>query len=157
DTQADQHGRDNFWPFVRKELKVRAETYPKRSPERASFEEDANRIQSWLRTELQPSSNGAAIFACSGAGGFFEALQFDAPIQENQLYAYRQPHLYTLAKLDGANPSYAAVIADTNSARIFVFGLGRTLGVESISKAKVRSRSWVEGWWQRRAQMKVEN
>lgn len=49
------------------------------------------------------------------------------------------------------------MIADTNSARIFVFGLGRTLGVESISNVKVRSRSWIEGWWLRRAQFKVEN
>jgi peptide subunit release factor 1 (eRF1) len=49
------------------------------------------------------------------------------------------------------------VIADTNSARIFVFGLGRTLGVETITNVKVRSRSWIEGWWLRRAQFNVEN
>jgi hypothetical protein len=156
-TQPDQHGRDNFSPFLRKELKARAATYPAETPEWRSFEQDANRIRSWLDTGLRRSSNGAAIFACSGAGDFFEALQFDAPFQENQLYVYHQPHLYTLAKLYDKHRSYAAVIADTNSARIFVFGLGRTLGVESITNVKVRSRSWIEGWWLRRAQFKVEN
>ncbi|MGE5486779.1 MAG: host attachment protein [bacterium] len=156
-TQPDQHGRDNFSPFLRKELKARASTYPQESPERLSFEQDAERIRSWLETGLRPSSNGAAIFACSAADGFFEALQFDAPFEKNQLYVYHQPHLYDLAKLYDKHRSYAAVIADTNSARIFVFGLGRTLGVETITNVKVRSRSWIEGWWLRRAQFKVEN
>lgn len=156
-TQPDQHGRDNFSPFLRKELKARAATYPPESPERASFEQDAKRIRSWLETELRPSSNGAAIFACSGADGFFEALQFEAPFDANRLYVYHQPHLYNLANLYDRHRSYGAVIADTNSARIFVFGLGSTLGVETITNVKVRSRSWIEGWWLRRAQFKVEN
>jgi peptide subunit release factor 1 (eRF1) len=156
-TQPDQHGRDNFLPFLRKELKARADTYASGSAERLSFDRDANRIRSWLDTELRRSSNGAAIFACSGEGEFFEPLQFDAPFDENRLYVYHQPHLYRLAKLYDKHRSYAAVIADTNSARIFVFGLGRTLGVETIESVKVRSRSWVEGWWLRRAQFKVEN
>jgi hypothetical protein len=92
-TQPDQHGRDNFSPFLRKELKARASTYPTESSERLSFEQDANRIRSWLETGLQRASNGAAIFACSAAGGFFEALQFDTPVEENQFYVYHQPHL----------------------------------------------------------------
>lgn len=156
-TQPDEHGRDNYSPFLRKELKARAASYPPDSPERQSFERDAERIRSWLDTELRPASNGAAIFACSGEGDFFEALQFDAPVEEHRLYVYHQPHLYNLAKLYDKHRAHAAVIADTNSARIFVFGLGRTLGVESIENVKVRSRSWIEGWWLRRAQFKVEN
>jgi hypothetical protein len=156
-TQADQHGRDNFSPFLRKELKARAGTYPPDSAERRSFDQDARRIGEWLESELKPSSNGAAIFACSAAGNFFDTFQFDAPFETNQLYVYHQPHLYSLAKLYDSQRAYAAVIADTNAARIFVFGLGRTLGVENITNVKVRSRSWVEGWWQRRAQFKVEN
>jgi peptide subunit release factor 1 (eRF1) len=157
DTRADQHGRNNFSPFLRKELKARAATYPQESPERKSFERDAKRITLWLDTELRPSSNGATVFACSGAGDFFKAIQFDSPFHANRLYVYHQPHLYALAHLYDSHRSYAAVIVDTNSARIFVFGLGRTLGVETITNVKVRSRSWIEGWWLRRAQFKVEN
>jgi peptide subunit release factor 1 (eRF1) len=157
DTQADQHGRDNFEPFLRKELKARGATYPFRSPERQSFERDAEKIMAWLKTELRPSSNGVAIFACAAAGDFFEALQFDAPINANRLYVYHQPHLYTLAGLQDKYPPYAAVVADTNTARIFVFGLGRTLDTETVTSEKVRSRSQLGGWWLRRYQAPVEN
>lgn len=156
DARPDQHGRDNFEPFLRKEFKARAGTWPLRSAERESFEQDAERIMTWLDAELRPSSNGVAIFACA-ASGLFEALQFDAPFQSNQLYVYHQPHLYTLAKLLDQYRPYAAVIADTNSARIFVFGLGRTIQTDTIANEKIRSRSIIEGWWQRRFQLKVEN
>jgi hypothetical protein len=155
--QADQHGRDNFAPFVRKELKARGATYPFRSPERQSFERDAEKIMSWLGTELRPSSNGAALFACAGTGDFFEAFQFDAPIHVNRLYVYHQPHLYELAKLHGKYPPCAAVVADTNAARIFVFGLGRAIAKETVTSEKVRSRSQLGGWWLRRYQAPVEN
>lgn len=166
-TQPDQHGRDNFEPFLRKELKARSSTYAPGSPERDSFDKDVKKITSWLSTELRPSSNGAAIFACSGAGDFFEALQFDAPIQRNQLYVYHQPHIYTLAKLNDEYPPYAAVIADTNSARIFVFGLARTLAARTVTNQKVRSRAQSgvstapfrnpAGWSMRRYQLHVGN
>ena len=156
-TQPDQHGRDNFEPFLRKEFKQREATYPLRSPERQSFERDAERILSWLGTELRPSSNSVAIFACAGAGDFFEALQFDAPIDAHRLYVDHQPQLYPLAKLQDEYRPYAAVVADTNTARIFVFGLGRTLGTETVTSEKVRSRSQLGGWWLRRYQAPVEN
>ncbi|MEO6981536.1 MAG: hypothetical protein ABI072_00285 [Edaphobacter sp.] len=155
--QSDQHGRDYFEPFLRKEFKTRGATYPLRSPERESFERDAERTMAWLGKELRPSSNGAAIFACAGSDDFFEAFQFDSPFQSDQLYVYHQPHLYTLAKLLDEYRPYAAVIADTNSARIFVFGLGRTLHADSVTNVKVRSKSILEGWWLRRFQAKVEN
>ncbi|HWB86592.1 MAG TPA: Vms1/Ankzf1 family peptidyl-tRNA hydrolase [Bryobacteraceae bacterium] len=157
DTQPDQRGRDRFEPFLRKELKLRENTYPLRSPERQSFERDIGRIMSWVENELRPSSNGAAIFACAGANDFFEALQFDAPVQGNQLYVYHQPHLYSLAKLHDQYRPYAAVVADTNAARIFVFGLGRALETDTVTNPKVRARSIIGGWWLRRFQLKVEN
>lgn len=149
DARPDQHGRDNFEPFLRKEFKARQNTWPPRSAERESFEHDAQRIALWLRVQLRPSSNGAAIFACA-ATGLFEALQFDAPFQSNQLHVYHQPHLYTLARLLDQYRPYGVVIADTNSARIFVFGLGRVVLSDTITNEKVRSRSIIEGWWQRR-------
>lgn len=155
--QANQHGRDEFEPFLRKELKARESTFPEGSPERRSFEDDSKKIISWIRTELRPSSNGVALFACSGANGFFEALQFEAPIQTNRLYVYHQPHLYSLAKLRDQYAPYAAVVADTNTAHISVFGLGRTLSTETIVNDKVRSRSQIHGWMLRRYQLHVEN
>ena len=48
-TQADQHGRDNFDSFVRKEFSSRAKAFADSSPERESFERDAGR---WSRRQM---------------------------------------------------------------------------------------------------------
>ncbi|HXG67396.1 MAG TPA: hypothetical protein VNO70_19990, partial [Blastocatellia bacterium] len=124
-TQPDQHGRANFEPFVRKEFAARAKTYPAGSPELASFERDTERINQYLAEKLRPSANGLAIFACAGEGEFFEAVQLDAPVQEHRLFVNNQPHLYPLAHIYDQYRRYAALIADTNSARLFVFGFGK--------------------------------
>jgi peptide chain release factor subunit 1 len=155
-TQSDQHGRDNFGPFVRKEFRNRLKTYPLRSPERESFERDGRRIEKYLHEELKPSANGLAIFACAGENEFFEALQLDAPIESNNLYIYHQPHLYPLARLYDQYRRYAVLIADTNAARLFVFGLGEQLNEDEIQNTKV-SRTSVGGWSQSRYQRHVEN
>ena len=64
-TTADQHGRDRFEQFLRKELTSRARTFASGSAERQCFEADAQKIQTWLADELKPSANGLALFACS--------------------------------------------------------------------------------------------
>src|SRR5688572_12843251 len=106
--QPDQHGRDRYDTFVRNELPARARTYVAGSAERDSVERDAERIGEYLANEVRPSANGLAIFACSGADGFFEAVQLEAPVEEHRLYIYNQPHLYQLARLNDAYPPYAA-------------------------------------------------
>ena len=146
-TQADQHGRDNFDSFVRKEFKAKSQTFPVRSPARLSFDKDAARINAYLE-ELRPSANGVAIFACAGAGDFFEAFELDAPIDNHRLYVYHQPHLYPLARLSDQYPRYAALIADTNSARIYVFGIGKKLREDVVQNQR---------WAQTRYQRHIEN
>ena len=65
DTRPDQHGRDNFDSFVRKEFAARAKSFAPDSLERTSFERDAAHIRAYLRDELRPSANGLAVFACA--------------------------------------------------------------------------------------------
>jgi hypothetical protein len=65
-SQPDQHGRDNFEPVVRKEFAAVARTFGSRSPELLSFEGDAERIRTYLKTEVKPSSTGVAILAFAG-------------------------------------------------------------------------------------------
>lgn len=125
-TQADQHGRDNFEPFVRKEFTRRLRDLPLESAERASFEQGQERIHNYLGKELRPSANGLAVFARSGADEFFTAIQLDVPIEENELYVSETPQLYPLARLVDQYPRYVALLADTDTARVFVFDLGRT-------------------------------
>ena len=155
-TQSGAHGRDDYDLFMRREFLSRARTFAAGSPERQSFERDTTRIQEYLEKELKASANGLAIFACWGQEEFFQALQLNAPIEENKLYVYNQPHLYHLARLDDEYPRYAALITDANTARIFVFGLGKTLDSEKV-KGKKMQRVKVGGWSQARYQRRVEN
>jgi peptide chain release factor subunit 1 len=155
-TQADQNGRDNFDSFVRRELKARAKRWTMRTPERESFDRDAERINEYLRDELRPSSNGAAIFACSAERDFFEAAQFDAPIAENRLYTSYQPSVYELARFIDHYPPYVAIVADTNVAHLYVFGAGEEIEQRDVVSPNVH-RTMIGGWSQARFQRHIDN
>jgi peptide chain release factor subunit 1 len=156
DARSNERGRERFDAFVRKELAARARTYAERSPERESFEADAARIQEWLGAEARVSANGIAIFACSGAGGFFEAVQLEAPLDASELFVGDQPHVYPLARLHDRYPRYAAVVADTDTARIFVIGLGAVQARGAIESPRFR-RTSAGGWSQARYQRHIDN
>lgn len=154
-TQPDQHGRDQHHAFVRKEFKARSRTYAANSPERESLDRDLEKISRFLEMELQPSSNSVAIFACS-AGELFETVQMAAPIDHHSLHIGDQPHLYPLARLESQFPTYAAVLTDTNTARIFVFAAGGVVREHEITNVKTRSTSQ-GGWSQARYQRHIVN
>lgn len=141
---------------MRKEFKARARAFAPEYLELASFERDAARIKTYLRDELRPSANGLAIFACAGADDYFRAVQLDAPVGRHQLHVYPEPYLYPLARLLDQHPRYVALIADTNSARLFVFGLGKTMSSSEARSVKV-SRTQGRGWSQMRYQRHVDN
>jgi peptide chain release factor subunit 1 len=153
--QPDSRGKDNYAAFVRKELRARVRDFEPRSAERESFERDVDRIERWLAGEVRPSANGIAIFACSAAN-YFEVLQLDAPIERHRLTLGDRPHLYPLARLLDRYPRHAVVLADTNQARIYVFGRGRTIDREELTSPKM-SRHDMGGWSQLRYQRHVEN
>lgn len=154
-TQPGQTGRDQYQTFVRKELSARARTYGENSPERESLDRDIERILRYLDNEVNPSANGVAIFACS-AGELFEAVQLGAPIDHHWLYIGDQPHLYPLARLESQYPRYAAVLADTNSARILVFALGELVTSREVKGVKTK-RTSQGGWSQARFQRHIGN
>ncbi len=156
-TQPDQHGRTpDTVPYLHREFKALARTWEPNSPERHSFDRDAERIVSCATDKIDPEANGVAIFACWGVEEFFEAIQLTTPVSDNRVYAYNQPHLYHLARLDEQYPRYAAVLTDTNTARIFVFGLGHVIDAEAVKGKKVH-RVKVGGWSQARYQRRVGN
>jgi peptide subunit release factor 1 (eRF1) len=154
-TEVNGTGRSTHDLFVRKELRQRAKTYEERSPDRESLDRDCERIEQYLSDELQPSARGVALFACSGAG-LFEAIQLQVPFTENRLVISDRPHLYPLARLDEAHPRYAALVVDTNAARIFVFGTGTIVDTLDVQNPKTK-HSKAGGWSQARFQRRVEN
>jgi peptide subunit release factor 1 (eRF1) len=154
--QPDQHGRTpDVSPYLKREFKALAHTWPAGAPERESFDQDAERILAFIAESSNTSIQGLAVFACS-AKGFFETIQLAAAIREHRIYVYNQPHLYQLALIDDENPRYAALLTDANRARIFVFGLGRKLDDDKVTSKKM-NRVKVGGWSQARYQRRVEN
>lgn len=154
-TQPGQTGRDQFQTFVRKEFAARGRTYPSGSPDRESLDRDLEKISRFLQVDLDPAANGVAIFACSAAE-LFETVQLTAPIEQHWLYIGDQPHLYPLARIESLYPRYAAVLADTNSARIMVFSTGELVAEAEVKGTKTK-RTSQGGWSQARYQRHIEN
>lgn len=151
---ANQNGREEHQQFVRKVFNERAKAMPEQSPERESFEKDVARIQEYLEANNAAEGQALAIFACSGAD-LFEAIPLEAPIGEHSLFISSVPHLYPLAKLVENYPRYAAVMLDTNKARIFVFGTSIERE-ETVVGEKTR-RTSKGGWSQARYQRRADN
>jgi peptide chain release factor subunit 1 len=154
-TQPGPTGKDQFQTFVRKEFAARSRTYASGTPERGSLDKDLERIARFLELELDPSANGVAVFACS-AGELFEAVQMNAPIERHWLYIGDQPHLYPLARVESLYPRYAALLTDTNSARILVFATGELVKQAEVRGVKTK-RTSQGGWSQARFQRHIEN
>jgi len=155
DTRANQHGRDQYQAFTRKELKARSTTYPAKSPERESLDRDIERIATYLENNIQPSANSVAIFACS-AGELFETVQSAAVIPQHALHIGDRPHLYPLARLESQYPRYAALVTDTNTAHILVFAAGALEHDREVTNVKTRGTTQ-GGWSQARYQRHLEN
>lgn len=152
--QPDQHGRDHFEPFLRRELPERIKTYPAEGPERESLEQDAERIRAYT-AEMDASANGIVLFSSTGAG-LFEALQLAAPIDEHRLYVSHEPHLYPLARLLDQYPRYAVLLADTQLSRIVVVAANAVEATTQVTGTKTR-RHRMGGWSQARYQRHIEN
>ena len=151
----NQNGRESHDSFVRKVFNDRAKALPADSPERESFEKDAERIRQYLDNEKHASSQGLAIFASAGSD-LFEAIPLDTPFDDHWLFVGSSPHLYPLAKLVDSYPRYAAVSLDTNKARIQVFSLAAAGRTEQVVSDKTRRNS-KGGWSQARYQRRADN
>jgi peptide chain release factor subunit 1 len=155
DVRADEHGKRNLMPFVRKQLNERAKSYESRTNEQENFEKDSARIFNYLENGVPTAAQGLAIFA-SAANDYFEAGEFEAPFERNRLFVSDRPHVYPLARLVDQYRRFAVLLADTNRARIFVFAVGRTVEERSVENVKTKHTS-VGGWSQSRYQRHEEN
>lgn len=153
--QPNEHGKDNFDVFLKKQLNEYPDNFEERSDERKSFESDAERIREFM-DDIRPSANGVAIFACSGADDYFQTIQFDVPFEEDAFVVSDRPYLFPLARLIEQNPKCAVVATDTNSANIYVVQRGRVLEEEEIENFKT-NRTEVGGWSQMRFQRHIDN
>src|SRR5688572_26964973 len=149
-----QNGREDYPQFLRKVFSERAKALPEQSTDRESFDKDVARIQDHLENKDNVTGQAVAIFASSGSD-LFEVIALEAPVGEHALFISSVPHLYPLARLIENYPRYAAVMLDTNKARIFVFGAAIERE-EKIVGAKTR-RTSKGGWSQARYQRRADN
>ncbi len=122
---------------------------------RTAFDATLDRIRQYLGEQRAESVKGVAVFA-STTGDLFETIPFDVPIEQPSMHVGSVPHLYPLARLNDQYPRYAAVLADTNSADVYVFALGAKERHEAITNPKTR-RTQMGGWSQARYQRRAEN
>jgi len=152
--QPDDRGRDSFAPFLRKELDERIATYGAQGPERESLAKDADKLREYV-SGVDASANGLAVFSCSGVE-LFEAIPLMAPIADHHLYISDAPHLYPLARLLDEYPRYAVLLADTHSARIFVYAVNALEHTAKVEGTKTKHHK-KGGWSQARYQRHTEN
>jgi peptide subunit release factor 1 (eRF1) len=154
DLRPNEHGRDQFESFLKKELSERVKTYPVTGPERESLDADAEKIRQHV-AGVDASVTALAIFACHAAD-LFETVELSAPLDGHRLYISDQPHLYPLARVVDEYPRYLALVTDTNAARIFVFATHAVEQTDTVEGRKTRQTK-KGGWSQARYQRRVEN
>jgi len=154
DMRADEQGQHRYDTFLRRAWLERGRSL--KGDARKSFDRDAERINAYLANEVPRSVNGLAVFACAAADNYFEAVQLETSLDHNWLFIGPVPHLYPLARLNDQYPRYAALLLDTNSARLFVFHLGRRHSTEQVNNVKTK-RTSIGGSAQARFQRHVEN
>ena len=107
----NQNGRESHDQFVRKVFSDRAKALPAESPERESFEKDAERIRQYLDDEKQQSWQGARDLRVLRRRSVRGDPAGDRRSTITGCSSARSPHLYPLAKLVDTYPRYAAVLA----------------------------------------------
>jgi peptide chain release factor subunit 1 len=151
--EANEHGRDDFNIFLKKQLSVNEDKFAVDSDERKSFDEDLKRINDYAE-RVSASAEGVAIFACAGED-FFQTYEFDVPFEKNQFQIMNKPHIFPLARMVDQNPQFAVVVADSDEAKIFVMQRGEILNLEEIENEKY-SRSEKGGWSQMRFERHID-
>lgn len=163
-SEGGEQGRDDFNIWLKKELSVLSSNYEDESLEAESVRQDIERITNFVDNDVEPSTQGIAIFACSGADEFFETAQLEVSFPNNNLFAFERPHIFPLVRAIEQNPRYLALWADTNKADIYIFGGEQMIDAKTETKSQIEEienvatqRLQVRGGSQGRFQRRMEN
>jgi len=105
---------------------------------------------------VKSSTQALAIFSCSAEPPLFETLQLEGELDGHRLYIDREPHLFPLARLADQYSTYAALLVNTNAARLYVFSAGAAQRQQTVRNKKGKRVS-AGGWSQARYQRRAEN
>jgi peptide subunit release factor 1 (eRF1) len=126
------------------------------SKEHEDLQEDFDKIRAYLKNDLNSAISAVAVFSCAAEPPLFEALQLEGAIDGHRLYIDREPHVFPLARLADQLGTYAALLLNTNSARVYVFSAGAAQRQQTVRNKKGKRVS-AGGWSQARYQRRLEN
>jgi len=116
---------------------------------------DFDRIHEHLKAALAGPARTLALFSSTDPP-LFESLALEGEIDGHRAYIDREPHLFPLARLADQYSSYAALLVNTNSARLYVFEAGAAQRQQTVRNKKGKRVS-AGGWSQARYQRRLEN
>jgi peptide chain release factor subunit 1 len=117
----------------------------------AAFE----KVRTYLDNE-KPSSRALALFVSIGDDSLFEAVPLETSVGGHRLYIDVEPHVFPLERLVDQFQSFAALLVNTNAARLYVFSAGAAERQITVRNKKGKRVS-AGGWSQARYQRRVEN
>ena len=154
DTSANENGKKTFDIFLKKQVSEQLDKLDEGTQARKNFESDIEGSRAFLE-DLDPATQGVAIFACAPAG-LFKTYEFQIPFEQSLFTLSDGPDLLPIMKLICGNQRYAIAQADTNAAHIYVVSRGEVIRRDDIQNEKT-NRSEVGGWSQMRYQRHVDN
>lgn len=102
--------------FVSHRLREAYRDLPERSAARASLEEDAAAIETFMATGTEPAALGYAVFASHGRGLWYTTV-LGAPVT-TEVHVGERPRLLPLVEATQDAARTLVVLADSNSARL---------------------------------------
>lgn len=119
-----------------------------------SLSADAERMRSFLESELDPAANGVVIVSCS-ANDVFEFVTLATPVTTG-FSVGPTPSLTELVRVAGDHPTYAVLLADQHDAYLSFIKLAastRSVVLESSGHPRKQQQG---GWSQRRFQARAD-
>lgn len=138
-------GRRASMTILRDRLSAIEGTLGPRGEALDSFRTDAERIRAFLDDEFDRSSQGLAIFACSGEE-LWETVESGTAF-EDEIAADDVPRLFQLARLLDEQQTAVVAVVDTNTARLFLSRIGRLDEADGPDEDPVHHRRRSTGGW----------
>lgn len=96
-----------------------------------SVEEAVQRVEEFLRDQIEPSTRGVAVFARAD-GSLFEAIELTIPVR-SELFIGSRPHVRQLFEIREERPRLLVALVDTRSARICEIEIGAVAREETLT------------------------